>query len=81
LATRSRKERRIIMTSLPFQTPPTHTGTIAEHEAQQVERANATKKQPIVLCPRTLAAAQQLGSLGRALQRGRIRTTHRVVAG
>ncbi|MEH2386773.1 MAG: alpha/beta hydrolase [Nostoc sp.] len=36
------------MTSLPFQTPPTHTGTIAEHEAQQVERANATKKQPIV---------------------------------
>ncbi|MEH2441901.1 alpha/beta hydrolase [Nostoc sp.] len=36
------------MTSLPFQTPPTGTATIAEHEAQQVERANATKKQPIV---------------------------------
>src|SRR5436190_4216969 len=36
------------MTTLTSQTPQTDPATIAEHEAQQVERANATGLQPVV---------------------------------
>jgi non-heme chloroperoxidase len=36
------------MTSTASKTPPTGTATITDHEAQQVERANATGLQPVV---------------------------------
>jgi len=35
------------MTTTSFQTPPSNALTITEHEAQQVELANATGRQPI----------------------------------
>src|SRR2546423_14338869 len=36
------------MTTATSRTPPTGSTTITEHEAQQVERANATGLQPVV---------------------------------
>jgi non-heme chloroperoxidase len=36
------------MTTTSSKTPPAGTATITEHEAQQVERANATGRQPVV---------------------------------
>jgi non-heme chloroperoxidase len=47
--------------------------TTTQHELQQCERANDTGRQPVVF-PRAVAAAQQLGSLGDAVQGRRLHT-------
>ena len=48
------------------------TQIITAHENEQIERANATRPAARRLRPRPVAAAQQLGPLGRGLRGGRL---------
>ena len=51
----------------------TTESTITEHEAAQVERANASRRHTRCLRSRALAAALELGPLGDAVRGGRLR--------
>ena len=51
----------------------TTESTITDHEAAQIDRANAYESHTRCLRSRALAAAFELGPLGDAVRRGRLR--------
>ena len=55
--------------------------TIREREREQIERANASNGDAGRLHPRAVAAALELGPLGRAVRGGRVRRADAGLAG